>query len=83
MTVHEEYVRIIEERYKGSVSSITDEWNYHAALNAPMHYKVEASMLDYVKKNKDASLQDVCQFFSKTAPIGLAPDDTGEDLLQD
>jgi hypothetical protein len=83
MTVHEEYVSILEKRYKSGISSTREEWEYLTILYGPKQYLVEASMLDYVKKNKNASIRDVFLFFTETAPPGLAPGDTGEDLLED
>lgn len=84
MTIHEEYMALIEKRYKATLSeSYAMQADYYWAYYAPFQYKVEASMLAYVKKHPNATLRDICNYFVRIAPEGLAPGDDGADLLSD
>lgn len=82
MTVHEEYTALIKERYSHMQGeSYEMQCAYYAALYAPYQYRTEASMLKYVKSHPGATLREVCNYYDKITPIGLAPGDDGADLL--
>ena len=81
MTVHEEYQNIIKERYGGEKSLSYEKRGYYDwVLMAPSQYRIESSMLSYVKKHPKATLEEVFHYFDRIAPGGLAPGDNGEDL---
>jgi hypothetical protein len=82
--VHEEYTKIIEERYAGLQSqSYEMQAMFYGVYYGPYQYRVEESVLQYVKTYPDAPLKDVCDYFFSICPIGLAPGDDGTDLLAD
>ncbi|MCD7772496.1 MAG: hypothetical protein LUH08_00325 [Ruminococcus sp.] len=60
MTTHEEYTKIIEERYGQYRNGTYEESNdYLWVLEGPEDYQTEAEMLDYVKKHIGATLKDL------------------------
>ncbi|MCD8143543.1 MAG: hypothetical protein LUD83_09785 [Clostridiales bacterium] len=74
MTVHEEYTALIIERYERlKDESYEASGDYSCVLLAPEQYRVEASMLAYVKGHPNVSLKDVCNYFSEITPPGLPP----------
>ena len=82
MTVHEEYERIIKQRYLAEKSKSYETRGYYDwVLMAPAQYLVEPSMLSYVKEHPNATLKEVFCYFDEIVPDGLAPGDDGEDLL--
>lgn len=84
VTVHEEYTKLIEERYAASQSeSYAMQAAYYGAYYGPYQYKTEASVLAYAKKHPNATLKDICDYFDQITPDGLAPGDDGADLLSD
>ncbi len=84
MTVHEEYTKIIEERYSGlKNNSYEMKANYLTAFYAPHYYGTEEAVLNYVKENEKATLAEVANYFNEITPSGLAPGDDGSDLLVD
>ncbi|MCD8115944.1 MAG: hypothetical protein LUE21_02315 [Oscillospiraceae bacterium] len=84
MTVHEEYVAVISERYGQIKNESYEMGGYYSCVSlAPEQYKVEASMLAFVKNHPDASLKEVCDYFGEITPVGLAPGDDGADLWED
>lgn len=84
MTVHEEYTKIITERYgKYKNGTYEEKGDYSWILYAPEQYLTEEKMLDYVKKNPKATLKDVAYYADKITPDGLPPGDDGADLLED
>lgn len=50
-------------------------------LNAPEQYEFEDEMMDFAKKNPNATLHEFVHYFDITCPDGLPPGDDGEDLL--
>ncbi|MCD7906161.1 MAG: hypothetical protein LUH04_00375 [Clostridium sp.] len=84
MTTHEEYTTIISERYGQLKDESYEMGGYYSCVSlAPEQYRIEASMLAYVKKHPSASLKEVFNYFGEIAPIGLAPGDDGADLWED
>ncbi|MCD8327599.1 MAG: hypothetical protein LUC25_00715 [Ruminococcus sp.] len=84
MTIHEEYTKIIEERYGQYKNGTYEErGDYSWIFDAPEQYLTEGKMLDYVKKNPEATLKDIAYYADKITPDGLAPGDDGSDLLVD
>lgn len=84
MSIHEEYLALIEVRFAALAErSYEDEANYLWLKNAPEQYLVEASMLAYAKKHPDITSSELCAYFDSIAPEGLAPGDDGADLLDD
>lgn len=49
------------------------EADYLFALNAPEEYEVEEEMLNYIKRNQDATLEDILNYFTEIVPPGLPP----------
>ncbi len=84
MDTHEEYTKLIKERYEHLRNQSYEMMgDYDWALLAPESYCVETPMLSYVKKHPNASLREICKYFSEITPPGLAPGDDGADLLED
>ena len=84
MDIHEEYTELIRKRYahmKGE--SYEMQANYYAVYYGPHQYKTESSMLAYIKEHPQATLKEVCNYFNKITPDGLAPGDSGADLLEE
>lgn len=83
MTVHEEYTVLIEERYAHlQGESYEMQGDYCCAYFGPYQYRTEASILKYVKTHSNATLGEICNYFDKITPDGLAPGDDGTDLLE-
>lgn len=84
MTVHEEYTKLIQERYSGVDRNNYEQYGYYLAIyHAPAQYMTEASMLSYAKRNPNATAKELFDYFNKITPDGLAPGDDGADLLED
>jgi hypothetical protein len=84
MTVHEEYTKIIEERYAHLQSqSYEMQADYYGAYYGPYQYRTEVYVLRYVKEHPDATLKEVADYFDLITPDGLPPGDDGSDLLDD
>ena len=81
MDIHKEYTALMEKRFSfAKQGSYEQRGQYIFLLNAPYHYLVEASMLAYLKDTPLATLRDTLDYFNGITPVGLAPDDAGEDL---
>lgn len=90
MNERSEYVNLIVDRYCDAVYPDGDtavsyeaENDYLWLVNAPEQYEVEPQMLEYTKAHPSASMKDLIDYFDDIAPLGLAPGDDGEDLLDD
>lgn len=84
MAIHEEYTKIIKERYGQYKNGTYEEkGNYLWIVNAPEQYQNESEMLEFVEKNPNATLKEVFSYWNKITPAGLAPGDDGADLLED
>ncbi|MCC8191834.1 MAG: hypothetical protein LIO41_02175 [Ruminococcus sp.] len=84
MTVHEEYTKIIEERYGQYKNGTYEEkGDYSWIFDAPEQYLTEEKMLEYVKSHPKATIKEVSCYAGNITPIGLAPGDDGSDLLVD
>ncbi|MCD8353755.1 MAG: hypothetical protein LUC47_05530 [Clostridiales bacterium] len=84
MDTHEEYTKLIKERYEHlAPESYEQQGYYYCALYAPYQYETEEAMLAYIKQNPTATLKEVFDYFGEITPPGLAPGDDGADLLED
>ncbi|MCD7838216.1 MAG: hypothetical protein LUG65_04815 [Clostridiales bacterium] len=84
MDTHEEYTKLIKERYERFAQESYEQRGYYScALFAPYQYENEEVMLAYIKQNPIATLKEVSDYFSEITPPGLAPGDDGADLLED
>ncbi len=84
MTVHEEYTKIIEERYGQYKNGTYEESNdYLWMFDAPEQYLNEGEMLEYVKSHPEATLKEILNYFDEITPDGLPPGIDASDLLVD
>lgn len=65
-----EYQMYIKSKY--DVEGVY-EADYLFALYAPEQYEVENEIFDFVKKNPNATLTDISDYFEKIVPPGLPP----------
>lgn len=84
MTIHEEYIKLIAERYgQYKDGNYEEEQDYYWILEAPANYENEEETLKYLKKHPKATLKEVIRYWDDITPDGLAPNDDGSDLLED
>lgn len=84
MTVHEEYLSILESRFPEAQNGDYETRGYYDGIYyGPDQYQNESEMLEYLKKNPKATLKEAFAYFDDITPDGLAPGDDGADLLDD
>lgn len=86
VSLESKWVQLVRKRYeppKTIKMSYTDENNLVWLLNAPEQYEVEEKMLEFAESHPNASMEDLLRHFDSIVPDGLAPGDSGADLLED
>ena len=81
----DKFVSEMGKKFSEYLNSDNDEIAGYAEMfvYGSQQYEIESEAMAYVEKHPNATARELYDFFCRTAPEGLAPGDSGEDLLDD